>query len=115
MGRSLQDLIAIALPYMIIPLIPIVSASFVYDPTMRLLLYAVLPKNRKFCPWFWACFVGEIHFLVMFAAVATPAWQLQVMSFELINKNLQNIVSTGVNRYFISYSTGVRDKARRNT
>ena len=85
MGRSLQDLIAIGMPYMLMMSVPIICASFVYDPTMRVLLYAMLPENWKTGPWFWACFAEELHFVVTFITITGPAWQLQVISFELVN------------------------------
>lgn len=76
----------------------VISASMVYDPTMKLLLYAMMPESYQTWPYFWACLTGELHFLVMFAAIATPTWQLQVISFELLNGNLQTILSQAQKR-----------------
>ena len=98
MERSPQDLIALGLPYMFIISILIISVSFAYDPTMKLLLYALVPETWKTWPWVWGCFTVEFHFFVMFAPIACPTWQLQVISFELINMNLGTIVSTAMKR-----------------
>ena len=98
MGHSLQDLIVIGLPYMMISTAPIITASFVYDPTMKLLIYSMVPESWKNWQWFCACFTAEIHFMAMFPAIATTAWQLQVISFELVNTNLETIVSAAMKR-----------------
>ena len=97
---SLQDFLALGLPFMTIAAVPIIGASFIADPSMKLLLYALLPKNWKTWPLFWACFSIELHYLVMFPAIGTTPWQLQVISFELVNMNLETIASAA--RYFTS-------------
>ena len=94
MQFSLQDLIAIFMPYMVLLAVPVISSSFIYDPTLRLLLYAVLPESFKTWPWFGLCFIEEVHLLTMFVSIATPAWQLQVISFDLVNKSLETIIAS---------------------
>ena len=98
MEHSVQDLIGIGLPYLCLPLVPMMSASFVYDPTMKLLLYATVPEGLKTWPWFYACLTLEAYFVVMFCAIALPAWQVQVIAFELVNHKLQAIFAATTNR-----------------
>ena len=102
MEYSLQDLIAIGMPYMIILGLPLISGCFIYDPTMKLLIYdptmklliyALIPDSPKSWLWFWPCFAIEIHFLIIFMAVFIPGWQLQVISFDLVNTKLEAIMS----------------------
>ena len=100
MQYSLQDLIGIFMPYMVLLAVPIISSSFIYDPTLRVLLYAVLPESFKTWPWFGLCFIEEVHFLTMYASIATPGYQLQVISFELVNKSIEAIIdSFALKRY----------------
>ena len=98
-GHTLQDVLAICLPYMVFLAVIVVTASFAYDPTMKLLLCAMIPEESwKTWPWFWACFPWELHFVAMSGVIAAPVWQLQVISFELINVNLQTIVMETLKR-----------------
>ena len=83
-----QDLIAVSLPYMVLFGLPIIAASFVYDPTMRALLYSALPECWKNHLSFWICFGEEARFLLMFTAICVPTWQLQVISFDSVNSSL---------------------------
>ena len=93
MQCSLQDLIGIYMPYMVLLAVQVISSSFIYDPTLRLLLYAVLPESLKTWPWFGLCFIEEVHFWTMLVSIGTPG-QLQVISFELINKSLETIIAS---------------------
>ena len=88
----MQDLIAVSIPYMIYFSLPFVVASLIYDPSMRLLIHAALPECCKKRLTFWICFVEEIRFLLMYIAIAVPAWQLQVMAFDLVNSSLDVLV-----------------------
>ena len=81
------------MPYMIILGLPLISGCFIYDPTMKLLIYALIPDSPKSWLWFWPCFAIEIHFLIIFMAVFIPGWQLQVISFDLVNTKLEAIMS----------------------
>ena len=94
MAQSLQDLIGVRLPYLVLPLTPIICASLVYDPTMKLLLYAMIPEVSKGRAWFCACLMAEAYFIFMITAIALPAWQVQVIAFELVNHKLQAIFAT---------------------
>ena len=91
MKHALQDLIGVGLPYLVLPVTPIVCASFVYDPTMKLLLYAMVPDGWKTWPSVCTCLIMEANLMLMFAAIAIPAWQVQVTAFELVNHKLQTI------------------------
>ena len=92
----MQDLIAIGLPYMVLLTLPVCWASFIYDPTMRVLLYSALPECYKNRLSFWICFVEEMNFLLMFAGLAIPIWQMQVISFDLVKRNLDILTDTAL-------------------
>ena len=91
MEYSLQDLIEIGLPYLVFPLVPLICASLVYDPTMKLLLYVMLPESYRTWPWFCGCLIAEAYFVLMLPILAVPVWQVQVMAFELVNSKLEII------------------------
>ena len=84
----MQDLLAVSLPYMALLTLPVIGASFIYDPTMTAVLYSALPKCYKNRLTFWICFVEEMRFLLMLAAISVPTWQLQVIAFDLVNMKL---------------------------
>ena len=90
--RSLQDLLGILMPVLIPLSTLIVLACILYDPTMKFVLYAALP--RKFQNWlsFIICSMEETRFLYMFAAITIPMWQVQLVAFAMINSRLEKIV-----------------------
>lgn len=96
--HTLQDLIAKFLPYMSFLVMFAIIASYVYDPTMKFLIYAMMPESYKTWLWFLVCLTGELHHITMLIAIAIPPWQLQVISFELLNTSLQTLVSRTVKR-----------------
>ena len=88
---SLQDLIAICLPYMIITAASAVVVCFLYDPTMDILLYSGLPDGYKNWFTFWVCMIEEIRLITMVIGTVTPVWQLQVIAFDLANDTLKEV------------------------
>ena len=88
---SLQDLIVLFLPHMILLAAVLIGACCVYDPTMRLLLYSALPESYQSWLLFGICFVEELRFMLMMISIAIPVWQMQVMSFDLVNTALEVI------------------------
>ena len=97
---SLQDLIGILMPYMVLLAVPVISLAFVYDPTLRILLYALLPESLKTWPWFGVGFIEEVHFLTRMVCIAVPVWQLQVISFDLVNKSLETVIASSTLKRF---------------
>ena len=97
--HTLQDLIAICLPWMALATFPVIAAALLYDPTMKLLLYAAVPEDWRTGPCFWACFMAELHFLAMLDAIVISTWQLQVISFELLNTKLETVGFRAGKRY----------------
>ena len=91
MEHSLQDVIGVGLPYLVLPLVPIICASFVYDPTMKFLLFAMVPESWNTWPSFCIWLIVEAYLLFMLPVIALPAWQVQVIAFELVNHNLKAI------------------------
>ena len=92
----MQDLIAVSIPYMTLLNVPIIGASFIYDPTMRSLLYSALPECLKNRLSFWICFAEEMRFLLIFAGIVAPTWQVQVIAFDLVNNRLNIIADTAM-------------------
>ena len=75
----------------------VVSATMVYDPTMRLLLYAALPPRLQNWATFGLCLLEEIRFLLVMTSVAIPIWQVQVISFDLVCNQLR-LVTQGLEK-----------------
>ena len=80
--------------YIVLVAVGMMGACFVYDPTMKLLLYSALPDNQKNWHSFLLCFVEEMRFIFIYKGLAIPAWQLQVIAFDLINKNLELLLES---------------------
>ena len=102
--RSLQDLIAIQLPYTTLAAESVIVICYVYDPTMSFLLYSSLPE--KFQNWFTLgiCTLEEARLLVTLAGICVPVWQLQVIAFDLVNNGLEQMEQYLLKerRYFFS-------------
>ena len=101
MESSLQDLIAIFLPQVTVITGALIILSTIYDPTMTVFLYSMLPQSYKTWPWFFACLFEELRLMTVMAAIAVPALQTQVIAFEFVNTRLQNVVCNTTKRYFL--------------
>ena len=100
---SLQDLIVLSLPYTILLVVVGIGACFIYDSSMRILLYSALPERYQGWLTFMALFVEEIRMLLMCASVGVPVLQLQVLSFAKVNAYLEGILNSAIlNRYYMS-------------
>ena len=69
-----------------------IGACIVYEPTMKMLLYAAVPAPYQNSLTFWICFAEEMRFLVICIGIAIPTFQRQVIAFDLINTNLEDIL-----------------------
>ena len=98
MNYSLQDLIALFLPHMAGTAGLLILVAFVYDPTMTLLLYSVLPESCKTWPWFLACLMEEARLITVIVAVGIPMLQVQVVAFDLANATLEAAVPNTLQR-----------------
>ena len=96
---SLQDLVAIFLPYMMILTDPVIIACFILDPTMNLLLYSALPTSYQNWLSFSICLVEETRLLGFCMGIVTPVWQLQVVAFDLICHTLQTLIESAQVRH----------------
>ena len=96
---SLQDLTAIYMPYMAVCSLVAEGTCFIFDPTLKLLLYSALPESYQNWLTFMTCFVEEMRFTLMFIGVIVPVLQLQVISFDLITIHLEASISSAVNGY----------------
>ena len=102
---SLQDLIALSVPYMIILLVVAIGTCYISDPSMPVLLYSGLPKSYQSWLTFVVLFVQEMRLLLTLGSVFTPVIQLQVLSFDAVIAHLEGIAnSAAMNRYFIIFT-----------
>ena len=90
--RSLQDLLAIYMRRIGLVSGVAVLGCYVYDPSMKLLLYAAVPAAYQNWLSFCVCYVAEIQHLMMLIGTGLSTWQLQVMSFDLVTHKLESIV-----------------------
>ena len=93
---SFQDLLAIWLPYMVLCAASIVTTCTIYDPTMKLLLYAALPENCQTWLSFVICLVQEMRVLLMCIGLAVPTWQIQIIAFQYADKALHDLADSVV-------------------
>ena len=91
-GRSLQDLIAIYLLRIAVVSTTTAGICYVYEPSMRLLLYAAVPVDYQNWLSFGLCFIVEIQYLAILVVTEASTWQLQVISFDLITHKLGGIL-----------------------
>ena len=76
-----------------------IGACYVYDPTLRLLLFSALPDTYQSWFTFIMCFVVEMHLLLMFYGVGVVVLQIQVISFDMVSANLKASMRGAQNRY----------------
>ena len=74
---SLQDFIAMYMPHMVSCGVVLVWACYIYDSSLRLLLYSALPARRQSWLTFIVCFVEEIRLLLIAGGIIVPVLQLQ--------------------------------------
>ena len=90
----LQDLVAIWLPYLVLLAAVMVGACYLYDPTMRLLLYSALPGSYQNWWIFTILWVEEVRLLILASGTVVPVWQLQIIAFDLIHHSLQSLTNS---------------------
>ena len=98
MKYSLQDLIAIYLPYMGTLAIVLIALSLAYDPTMTVFLYSMLPQRWKTWSWFLTCLLEEFRSLAIALSIAAPGWQIHVIALDLVNRSLEEVVENTLKR-----------------
>ena len=100
---TLQDLVAIYLPYMLGLTTVVVVACFLYDPDMKFLLYSAIRSKSDHSWWDWIifviCSIEEARFIMFVMGIVLPMLQLQIISFDSINDIIQNLMecTTGDN------------------
>ena len=94
--RSLQELIVIWLPHMIVAGAPMIGACYLNDSTIKMLLYSALHESQKNWISFGILWIEEVRFMIFAAGVAVPVWQLQVISFDLLNSRLTSVVDSAM-------------------
>ena len=98
---SPQDLIAMYMPHMAVFSVIATGASYIYDPTLRLLLYSALPGRYQNWLTFLVCFVEEIRLVVVMAGLGVTLLQVQVISFDLVSAHLQTRINAALNGYYV--------------
>ena len=87
---------------MVILAVVLVTVSLIYDPTMTLFFYTLLPDSYKTRPWFQACLLEENIAMAVGSSTAILAWQVHVIAFDLVNTTLKSIVCDALQRQ-VSY------------
>ena len=96
---SPQDLIALYLPYMVLCSIAFIGACYVYDPTLRLLLYSALPERHQNWLTFLICFVEEMRLVSIIAGIGVAVLEIQINTFEEVTNHLEANIMSAMNRY----------------
>ena len=86
---------------MIILAVVLITVAFVYDPTLTVFPYSMLPQSYKKWPWFLVCLSEEVRSMIITAAISVPVFQIQVIAFEVVNTSLQNVIRNTLKRYFL--------------
>ena len=89
--RSLQDLIAIWMPHMVLMAAVTVGACYLYDPTMKQLLYSALPESYKNWVSFGILWTEEVRLTLFATGLAIPVWQVQILAFDLATEKLRAV------------------------
>lgn len=90
----MQDLIATWLPHLILLVVAVMIVCMIYDPTMKLLIFAALPESYQNWLTFAICLVEEARFLMICAGLGAPSWQLQIVAFQDINEELGALIQS---------------------
>ena len=94
-GHTQQELLTLLwIPHILLFTIVVALACFVYDPTVKLLLYSALPESYQNWVWFGTCYLEEVRFLLVLVGIEVPLWQLQLIAFEDINRGLIRIADS---------------------
>ena len=97
--HPLQDLVAIAMPYIIPPAVMMIGACILYDPTLEMLVHNAVPARCQNWFAFWLCFLEEMRIMILCGGIAVPVWQCQIGALALMNKKLQDIAKVTDIRY----------------
>ena len=92
--KSLQDLIAIFLPYMSLSAVLAIGACYALDPTMKLLLYSALPAGYQNGLSFGICLAEDVRLPGIFTAITTPVFQVHIIAFDLISDSLRRVIKS---------------------
>ena len=69
-----------------------IMIMFMWNPSMKLQLYAHIPQAYQTWPVFSLLLLEELRVLVVGLCSAIPAWVLQIVSIELVNNKLQQLI-----------------------
>ena len=98
LDRKLQDLIAMYLPNILVTIGLPVLACYVYMPGPKFLLYSVLPSSQQNWLTFTVFIVEEVRYLFQLLGLSCSVYQHQVIAYELITQELEQVVETVLKR-----------------
>ena len=88
---SLQDIIALYAPHMVLAAAISAAAVIAYDPTLKILLISALPQDWRTSTVFYLCLAEEVRNLVLMGIISVPVLQLHVMTSDLLVEALDEI------------------------
>ena len=89
---SVQDVAALLMPHVVALAVPVIMASYVYDPSMSFLLYNALPSHLQNWSTFGLCAAEEFRFILDILVIAAPVHQLHVISYDLVSDRLRRLI-----------------------
>ena len=96
---SLQDLIALLLPYMFGFAILLVLVISLFDPTTTLFVHGALPEKYQSSLSLALCFLEEVRIGFVILGVVGATLQLQVISYVSIQERLRMILRSFMTRW----------------
>ena len=100
--RSLQDLVALYAPHMVIAGGLTGFLCFLYAPTLSAWLYSSVPAKYQGYTWFAVCLVVEAHWLSFVAIHSSSSFQIHVVFFDGIHRELQMVARSVISKYELS-------------
>ena len=89
---SLQDLIALSLLYICAISASVMWSICLYDPTIKLLVYAALSEKYQNGLSLGLCLLEEFRIWSIALGVIGTTWQVHVISFDLVNEQLNTML-----------------------
>lgn len=96
---SLQNLVALYAPHMAMAGALSHFPCYLYDPTMKGLLYSALPTHCQTPARFSVCLLAEAHYMVYVVSVASPVFQLHIVICDAITQGLKMLTQSANRRY----------------
>ena len=92
-SRSRQELLAIAMPFVLVGAVIVILLLFSYDRTLSFLLYSSLPSEYRTRTWFRILFLEEALYVVMLGSNGGLVLNTQLLFFEKLSGDLKRLKS----------------------